>query len=184
MLNKEDFRIGHMLRRIVVPTDFSPNSEASIPYAVELAKVFGSEFILIHAFQAPDYPMVEPGGEVMMEWPRWNESLRKQQQEKLDALAKEISDKARIAVTSFLVEGAAANAIVNFAQEKKADCIVITTHGRTGVSHLVFGSVAERIVRLAPCPVFTVKLAKDVQAKQMGTPEFSISAPQVCCGPR
>jgi nucleotide-binding universal stress UspA family protein len=120
------------IRTIVAAVDFSPHSEPVVDAAVTLAKQFGAKIRLVHAYDVP-IPLVSPY-EVAIPEP-YLEETRRMAAEKLPA----------------------APAIVRAAEEAKADLVVIGTRGHTGLKHLLLGSVAERTVRLAPCPVLTVK---------------------------
>lgn len=141
------------IRTIVAAVDFSPHSAAVVEAAVMLAKQFGAKVRLVHAYDIP-IPLVSPY-EVAIPEP-YLEETRRIAAEKLAALVARVT-KEGVAVDSQLTEVPAAAAIVRAAEESKADLVVIGTRGHTGLKHLLLGSVAERTVRLAPCPVLTVK---------------------------
>ena len=154
---------------IVLPTDFSANSQAAVPYAVELAKN-GGEIFLLNVFEdIESHAMLATSGTgVALDWTGFIEEMRQQHAKKLKAEAAALGASG-VKVKSIMVDGYAAEAIVAFAREKKADCIVIATHGRSGLSHLFYGSVAERVVRFSECPVLSVKPAKVERAKSKGS---------------
>ena len=143
------------LHSILCPTDFSEFSEHAIRYACELAEKFGAELHLLNVLQ--DYAAVAPGsGEMFVPFMDWLPELRKQSQ---DQLAKqpgaEWSPKVYVHRTTRV--GAPVDEIAKYAKEHNIDLIVQGTHGRRGVKHMLLGSVAENIVRYAPCPVLTVR---------------------------
>ena len=141
------------IRTIIAAVDFSPHSAPVIDAAVTLAKRFDAKVRLVHAYDIP-IPLVSPY-EVAIPEP-YLEETRRVAAEKLAALVDRVAAEG-VAVDSLLTEVPAAAAIVRAAEESKADLVVIGTRGHTGLKHLLLGSVAERTVRLAPCPVLTVK---------------------------
>lgn len=143
------------LHRILCPTDFSEFSERAIRYACELAEQFHSELHLLNVLQ--DYDAVAPGsGETFAPFTDWLPGLRKQSQEQLAKLpGPEWVSKMPIHRTTRV--GAPIDEITKYAQEHNIDLIVQGTHGRRGIKHMLLGSVAENIVRYAPCPVLTVR---------------------------
>ncbi len=143
------------LHSILCPTDFSEFSEHAIRYACELAEKFQAELHLLNVVQ--DYDAVAPGtGETFAPFTDWLPELRKQSQEQLaQQPSPEWASKLRVhRITSV---GAPVDEIVKYAKERGIDLIVQGTHGRRGVKHMLLGSVAENIVRYAPCPVLTVR---------------------------
>ena len=145
-----------LLKHVLVATDFSDASGVALNYGRELARTFEATLHVIHAVDllAARIPMSQGHGY------------------DLDHLQKEIEESARIAIAELVTKEdrtrldareavvAALNpaeAILEYARDKTIDVIVIGTHGRTGLSRLVMGSVAEKIVRNAPCPVLTVR---------------------------
>ena len=143
------------LKRILMPTDFSDYSKEALDYAVYLAKTFGADLYLLHVYEAP---LLIPSGETLNVRPevhQWFRDLKEGASKSLDAQA----DKVRrfgVQVHPILREGHPFREILNIAGEISADLIVLGTHGRTGLPHVLLGSVAERVVRKASCPVFTV----------------------------
>jgi nucleotide-binding universal stress UspA family protein len=138
-----------VFRTIVVTTDFSANSAAAIPPAIEIACKFGGRVVLVHALEGaspePEAAALELAGMAAM--------AREQLQE---FGAREIGDRAPWEAE--VVFGPAYVAITDAAARRHADLIVIATHGRTGLEHLLLGSVAERVARTAACPVLTVRV--------------------------
>lgn len=143
------------LRRIIHPTDFSRASSAAFSRAVAMAKADRADLLLVHVM-ALAVPMVGDGYISPSVYEDLEASARKHAEKRLAAL----KDKARasgVKVSLVLLEGVAHEQIVRAAKSKKADLIVIGTHGRTGFAKLFLGSVASRVVTAAPCPVLTVR---------------------------
>jgi nucleotide-binding universal stress UspA family protein len=142
--------------RILVPTDFSPQSDAALATARMLAARFGSSIHLIHVIEDP-YTAVAFATEVYGYMPPGvKETWQRQAQAQLDGLLTD-ADRAKFRPTTEVLFGSAAASIVTHANENAIDLIVMGTHGRGGVAHLLLGSVAERVVRTAGCPVMTVR---------------------------
>jgi nucleotide-binding universal stress UspA family protein len=143
------------IARILVPVDFSPHSDRAVEYAVSMAKLFGASVELLHVVEDP----FESGG--------WGSEMYLAD---LDGVRGRALDEARtrlercrstlqagdVPTLATVRLGHVANSIVEYAKSVPADLIVMGTHGRTGFAHFIIGSVAERVVRLASCPVLTV----------------------------
>ena len=142
---------------ILLPTDFSADAEKAHSTATELAKVFDAKIVVLHAYRV-DNPMLSPmaGGYATPQ--DVYDERRSRSLEQVEKLVSEISDEGIEATGIAILESAAAG-IVAQAEKLPADLIVMGTRGLTGVKKVVLGSVAERVVRLAPCPVLTVKTA-------------------------
>jgi nucleotide-binding universal stress UspA family protein len=141
---------------ILHPTDFSPASRAAFKHALALAREERSELLIVHVL-ATVVPMV--GGEGYMSPKVYDDlqrSMRAQAQKQLDGLLGK-TKAAKVRARGLLYEGVAADAIVRAARARHARLIVMGTHGRTGLTRLFMGSVAERVVGTAPCPVLTVR---------------------------
>lgn len=138
---------------IIVPTDFSYASDAALGYARMLAARFGASLHLLHVVD-------EPGSwsEVYAAIPEIQLRLSADAARRLEAMAACLPPP--LHATSAVVCGAPVPSIVKAAESRGADLIVMGTHGRRGMGHLLLGSVAERVVRLAPCPVLTVREAR------------------------
>jgi nucleotide-binding universal stress UspA family protein len=141
------------ITRILVPTDFSEAADQALTYALELGKAFGATVSLVHVFDDPFERTLYSEQYVPMPAEIRDEILTSVRQH----LAERVSRAGRPDVSSTILTGLAAQAIVDHAREQKADLIVMGTHGRHGVAHLLMGSVAERVVRTAACPVLTVR---------------------------
>jgi nucleotide-binding universal stress UspA family protein len=144
-----------LYRRVLHPTDFSKASRRAFDHAVALAKKERAELLLLHVMMPPT-PFVGNG----YVSPKTYEDLEAAALHSAESQMKTALAKAKKAggrVTAILSEGVPFEQIVRTAKSKRADLIVIGTHGRTGFSRLFLGSVAERVIQLAPCPVLTVR---------------------------
>jgi nucleotide-binding universal stress UspA family protein len=137
------------IRTILHPTDFSERSDFAFRLACSLARDYGARLIVLHVAEPPA-PICSDGLVVPAPQVYNMEALRVQ-------LHKIVPRNAKIPIEHRLIEGDAALQILNSAEETKCDVIVMGTHGRTALSRLLMGSVAENLVRKAPCPVVTVK---------------------------
>jgi nucleotide-binding universal stress UspA family protein len=147
------------IRKILVPLDFSPASDHALQYARRLGTDAGSSLHLLHVIE--DRMLVGPWTtEVYLgELPRIRESLIRDAEARIREYASGIM-KAGVEITTEILIGSPAHAIVESASAPDVDLIVMGTHGRTGVVHFLLGSVAERVVRHAPCPVLVVRERK------------------------
>jgi nucleotide-binding universal stress UspA family protein len=145
-----------MIKKILLPTDFSEGSKNALPYAMELAKQYNASLYLIHVI----YDLSQASG---LHVPHVN----------LDQLYLEIEAVAKKELERFgleelrgldvhreIIRGVPYEEIIKFAEKNQIDLIVIGTHGRKGLEKLFFGSTAEQVVRRAPCAVLTVRLPK------------------------
>ena len=141
------------IRQILAPTDFSEFSKQAVARAYELAQTFGAKLVLLHVIEAlPSYiGFIPPGGAAML-----LADLERQVHLDLAEVLPE-AEAAEVEVTHQVVVGSPSREIVQVAAAEKVDLIVIATHGRSGLSRLFMGSVAERVVRTAPCPVMTIR---------------------------
>jgi len=143
-----------IIKKILIPIDFSDYSKAALKYSVSFAKVFNAELILIYVVEPVIYPPDFSMGQVAL--PTVDLDLNTRAKEELDKLVKtEINStlKARTTVRT----GKPFVEIIECAKEEDIDLIIIATHGHSGVEHILFGSTAEKVVRKAPCPVLTLR---------------------------
>jgi nucleotide-binding universal stress UspA family protein len=143
------------IRRILHPSDFSRASGAAFARAVELARANRAELVLVHVI-APPVPMVGDGYISPKVYEELEASARAYAKKQLGRLAAR-AQKAGVRTKSLLLEGVAHEQIARAARSRRADLIVIGTHGRTGLAKFFLGSVAGRVVSIAPCPVLTVR---------------------------
>ncbi len=140
------------IHRILCAVDFSETSERAATFAASLANKFGAELHFAHVWQMPVYAF--PDGGVIL-GPDVVTQITADLQQNLDGVVSRHSEPGR-SVQGHLMQGIPDREIVRLGKELAADWIVLGTHGRTGLSHLLLGSVAERVVRTSPVPVLTV----------------------------
>ena len=138
------------LKRILVPTDFSVQSEKAVHYGTELATKFGAELHLLHAFEVTPITYGEGGAGL----PQSVTEIEAAATKWLDEIKVSAGD---VQVIRHVTEGRAFVEIVRYARKHTIDLVVIGTHGRGTIAHLLIGSVAENVVRQAPCPVLVVR---------------------------
>lgn len=139
------------IRTILIPTDFSDGSQAAVEYARLMATAFGARIIVVHVIESVTYLMTES-----LQWVDVYRRVKTAVEPVLAELVTSLQQQG-IAASSSLVQGAADEEIVAQARAQHADLIIMGTHGRRGMSRVLTGSVAERVVRTAPCPVLTVR---------------------------
>lgn len=141
------------IRKILCPTDFSEPSLLAIDAAIELAGITDAEIILIHAVSPlPLAPYADTDTEFDKE--SYLELMLAQGKEAMKRVIEKIPDS--VPVRSLVLSGNPSKEITRTAEDEKVNLIVIATHGLTGWRRFVFGSVAEKVVRLSPCPVMTI----------------------------
>lgn len=143
------------LKRILVATDFSEAADAALGYGRELARTFGAT---LHVLHVADDVYVKLGGDAFVAvLPELQQDIEQKARQRLAELLVD-NDQPPLAVKAAVITAsAAALAIVDYAANTDIDLIVVGTHGRGAVAHLLMGSVAERVVRTARCPVLTVR---------------------------
>lgn len=140
-------------KRICCPVDFSEPSEAALRYAATLARHHDADLVIFHAYQLPGYTL--PEGSVVAS-PKMLQELADQAERHLEQWRKLALDAGAPRVATVKCVGEPAIEVVEYAKETRQDLLVVGTHGRTGLRHALVGSVAERVVRRAGCPVLTV----------------------------
>jgi nucleotide-binding universal stress UspA family protein len=131
-------------KHIVAATDFSATSDRALEFAADLARTLGAKLSVVHCFEAPyPYPVPLP--------PEYRQELRTKLESRCTELRSRVPE-----VVALLREGTPWTEIVAVVGEVGADLLVVGTHGRRGVTHLLLGSVAEKVVRLSPVAVLTV----------------------------
>ena len=143
------------LKSILVATDFSEAGDAALAYGRELARAFGAT---VHVLHVADDVYVRLGGDAYVAvLPELQQDLERQAKQRLAELLVD-NDRPPLPVKPVVITASAtALAIVDYAASAAIDLIVVGTHGRGAVAHLLMGSVAERVVRTARCPVLTVR---------------------------
>ena len=143
------------VRRILHPTDFSRASSAAFARAVQMAKADRAQLLIVHVL-APPLPIAGEGYISPSVYEDLEASSQKYAQKRMSALLAK-ARKAGARATTLLLEGVAHEQIIRAAKSKKADLIVMGTHGHTGIVKFFVGSIASRVVAGAPCPVLTVR---------------------------
>jgi nucleotide-binding universal stress UspA family protein len=143
------------IKTILAPTDFSPHAEQAVRYACRLAERLGSGLHLLHVLS----DIVPAGPDPMLAPVLPPEFYQESENQSLATLEKTLDPSwgCPSTVATAIRWGDPVEEIVSYASANAIELIVIATHGRTGLSHVLLGSVAERIVREAPCPVLTIR---------------------------
>ncbi|BBO19128.1 universal stress protein family, Usp [Candidatus Brocadia pituitae] len=141
------------IKNILCPVDYSVYSEMALNYAIEFAEKYHAKLYLMHVLDIRVYDINNPDLydiNIVDE-----ETLAKLRERLLRCVTEDTRGK--IAVEALIIQGVPFAEIIKVSKEYKIDLIVIGTHGRTGISHAIMGSVAEKVVRKAPCPVLTIR---------------------------
>ena len=141
------------IQHILVPTDFSDYAAHALDYAIEFAKTLQARLTVLYVLHVSTLALGEAPPAVFDDTLQAMETNARQQTQQ--ALARVL--KAGLKGDSLIVEGTPFQAIVETAESQDVDLIVMGTHGRTGLTHVLMGSVAERVVRTAPCPVLVTR---------------------------
>ena len=153
------------LKKILLPTDFSGCANYALPYAAAIARAANAQIICVHVVE----PVVPTVGYTGLADPMpiadISEQLEDSAERQLPKLA-ECEECAGLNVEEVIVHGDAAAEIVRVASEEEVDLIVISSHGRTGLGRMIFGSTAESVVRHASCPVLVVKPSPEEETEE------------------
>lgn len=141
-------------QHILVPMDFSEHADRALSYALELAGKLGARLTLLHVIQRP----VASARAMGVSLDPYFEQLELEVGEALDDHTRR-AHEAGLQCDVAILKGEPFQQIIEFANTKRVDLIVMGTHGRTGLQHFLLGSVSERVVRLAPCPVLVTRHA-------------------------
>ena len=142
------------IQKILVPIDFSDYSRSALKYAVNFCKNYKADMFLIYVVEPVIYPPDFSMGQIAI--PSVNSEWDERARQELDKLAKE-EIPSGVSVKTIIKTGKPFLEIIETAGELDVDLIIIATHGRSGVEHILFGSTAEKVVRKAPCPVLTLR---------------------------
>ena len=146
------------IKRIFVPVDFSANSRRALDYAHGLALKFDATLHLVHVCEVPS--VMTPALDAhAIAYAEWSQRIGEEAEKQLNEITASLGD---MKVTTEVLFGSPASAIVAAAETNNADLIVMGTHGHGAVMHVLMGNVAERVVRTASCPVLTVREPKPV----------------------
>jgi universal stress protein A len=146
-----------IFQHVLVPLDFSAPADRALAYAIALAHQFHARLTLLHVLDMTPVTMDEltPGVTAT-----YLEDLETEAQHLLQASLEQVQ-RAGLQGDSLLVQGTPTQTIVDTAGEQRVDLIIMGTHGRTGLAHVFLGSVAEHVVRQAPCPVLVTRKTAD-----------------------
>jgi universal stress protein A len=146
-----------MYKRILCTTDFSACSQDALEQALRLAEVFGSKIDLMHVWQLPMYVMPDIIGGAPISPRVLEDAAREASERELTKWLKTNQARTKVPISSVLESGHPRDAILQRANSGDYDLLVLGTHGRTGLKHLLLGSVAEGVIRQAKCPVLVVR---------------------------
>jgi nucleotide-binding universal stress UspA family protein len=153
------------MKRILVGTDFSPESHLALAHALRIARRLDATLLIAHAGTViePTAAALAPESAVLVEYQKIVAEHEVESRSRLAELVREVQAQG-LAAEEHLIDGFADTALRDAAEALDADLVVIGTHGRTGLKRILLGSVAERVVRRAPCPVLTVRPPDDADA--------------------
>jgi glycine betaine transporter len=141
------------IQHILVPFDFSPYAEQALAYAIELAHTLQARLTLLHAIDTTPLGVAESAAlRPPSYWVELETGIAEGMEEPLARV-----HEAGLQGETVIAEGIPFQTIIDTARDKSVDLIVMGTHGRTGLTHVLMGSVAEKVVRLAPCPVLVTR---------------------------
>ena len=141
------------IKNILCPVDYSIYSEKALSYAIEFAEKYGAKLFLMHVLDIRVYDINDPDLYNVNVVDK--ETINKLRERLLKCVNEDT--KGRISVEAIVLQGVPFAEIIKASKEYDIDLIVLGTHGRTGLSHAIMGSVAEKVVRKSPCPVLTVR---------------------------
>ncbi len=153
-----------LVKRILVPIDFSPDSMSALTYAGEFAKMFKAELVLLHVIEPIYYATPTDMYAVNANITTLLEEQRRMAEQQFKRIGAQLQ-KQRQRFRALIKTGSPSQVITAMATRQRGDMIIMATHGRTGLAHMFMGSVAERVVRTAACPVLTVRSAGKTRKK-------------------
>ncbi len=143
------------IKSILFPTDFSDNSKHALDYAASFAAQYKAKLYVLHVVASP-HTLVGYEAAPFVSFEKLFAEMRASAAKAMDGFIPE-EVKKEVQLETAIAQGTPFLEILKFAREKVVDLIVIATHGRTGLRHVLFGSVAEKVVRKAPCPVLSIR---------------------------
>jgi nucleotide-binding universal stress UspA family protein len=156
---------------ILAPVDFSVHSHEAVQAAANYASCLGAELLLVHA--VPAIPKL-PSATAFFHEAEYEDELRKDAEQHLSKIAQDLANKGVRARTEIGIANDVGMEILRIAEHNHADLIVIATHGITGWHKLLFGSVAEKVVRLAACPVLLLRAVPEAKREATSTASQSV----------
>ena len=145
------------IKKILFATDFSDNSRYALTFAISFAQKYDAMLYVLHVIQQPSYPLGMYAEISFDAMDKFSQSISEAVQKEMQTL-KEKDLQGCPKYECLIVHGTPFLEILRTAREKNVELIVVGTHGRTGLDHVLFGSTAEKVVRRAPCPVLSVRL--------------------------
>ncbi|HSR13049.1 MAG TPA: universal stress protein [Thermodesulfobacteriota bacterium] len=145
------------IKKILFATDFSENSNFALTYALSFARHYNAFLYVLHVVQQPSYPLGMYAEISFDAMDKFNKNIS----EAVDKEMRDLREKKLEGFSSYeclVIQGTPFLEILRTAKSKAVDLIIVGTHGRTGLDHVLFGSTAEKVVRRAPCPVLSVRL--------------------------
>ena len=145
------------IKKILFATDFSDNSKYALTFALSFTQKYEAKLFILHVIQQPSYPLGMYAEISFDAMDKFSQSISQAVDKEMQTL-REKDLKGISSYECMIVHGTPSLEILRTAKEKAVDLIVVGTHGRTGLDHVLFGSTAEKVVRRAPCPVLSVRL--------------------------
>ena len=154
-----------MFRKILCPTDFSESSYAALDAARDLARHFNAELLVVHVVEPIPPVPVDTDGSMRFDVFQYEDELMSAADKWIgETISQRLGPED--AARPIVVGGIPWEEIVRVATDEQADLLVIATHGRSGWKHLLFGSVTEKVIRIAPCPVLVVRAPQIEEPQQ------------------
>lgn len=144
------------IEKVLFPTDFSEHSKHAFSYALSFAKEYGATLYMLHVVEDIQYLANAYMFDVPM-MPSFADMEQNRLKEMQEFIEREVADSS-ITIEKIIRHGRPFIEILHVAREENVDLVVIATHGRGGLEHALFGSVAEKVVRKAPCPVLSIRM--------------------------
>ena len=144
-----------VLKNILVATDFGEQSDAALTYGRDLARTFGGRLHVLHVAENIVVRFANETSSAVL--PELQTQIEEDRRKRIEALVTSENKTTLNATAAVITSMGTAETIVQYAKDHATDLIVMGTHGRRALEHLLMGSVAERVVRTAPCPVLTVR---------------------------
>ncbi len=147
------------IRKILYPTDFSKHSLVAFPFAIDLAQRYEAKLHCLHVLDTDNEFFLENGyiAPLIIQTPLPVEQLQKSAKEHMDVIVKEYISGAKNFVTQKVILGKPFIEIIHYCRDENIDLVVMGTHGHSALASMLLGSVAEKVVRKAPCPVLSVR---------------------------
>jgi len=144
-------------RHILFCTDFSENAQFALPFAIDLTKKYGAILHVVHVYQeAGNIAEFEISSNIKMDWIRVAHLMGTEMEKKLQTICEQVNKEIG-SCQARMLRGRPHGEIIRYAKEANIDLIVISSHGLSGLEHVLFGSTAERIMRESPCHVLMIK---------------------------